>query len=431
MNSETFEEESKKANELRKNGKYLEALTIYETVWEIDKNAFVGAGYLHCLRKLKHLKKALDLAIELENLHKDHYWASKEIIWIFIAELNQCKNLDQAKEILNHLIEFNLEDLASNIINRKMVQLAIEAKDWSEAIIWLDKIKPESLKDLSFGKSEWTEKILWYYNKIKCLFELKKYEKCISYCDDEKIGFIKNERIKLFILRYKAKSLSKIERFDESIQIYEDLCKIKPDWWLLHEFAIVLLKMGRKEEALNKMYHAASSFRQLDKMVKLLNDIGELCLELGKEEEALNHLKLSKLVREDKGWNIELKLESNIKNLEKKVFGSVTTTNIRETLSRCKKFWKEAGFSEDLSEIKKGKSKKIFKKNLRGKVILNEDNKPFCFINTGKDSIFCYKSDLPKNIKKNDIVVFDIIPSFDKKKKRESTRAVNIEKVLL
>ncbi|MHA1358814.1 MAG: tetratricopeptide repeat protein [Candidatus Helarchaeota archaeon] len=366
----------------------------------------------------------MNLAIELEKLHKNHYWASKELIWTYItAELNKCSNLDKAKEISHHLFEFNLEDLASKAVAKKMIKLAIDAEDWHEAINWLDKIKQESLTDAPLGKSEWTEKTYVYYNKIKCLFELKKYDECISYCN-EVIDIIQNEEVKKFILRLKAKSLDKIDRLEESLTIYEDLCQFKADWWLLHELANVLLRKGKKEEALKKMYQAVSSFRQLDKMVKLLNDIGELSLELGKEEEALTHFILLKLVREEKGWRIDSKLETNLDDLQKRNEGIGNITNIKDALFKCKKYWSAEGFASKSSETRRKRSRR----NLEGTVELVDNNKPFCFISMENESIFCFKSDLPLNINNKDIVIFDAIPSYDKKKRRESWRAINIKK---
>lgn len=67
------------------------------------------------------------------------------------------------------------------------------------------------------------------------------------------------------------------------------------------------------------------------------------------------------------------------------------------------------------------------KKRLVGKVSLGWSDRPFCFI-IAKDeqSFFCYKSDLPPDIADGNEVTFDAIPSFDKKKNKESWKASDI-----
>ena len=51
-----------KANELRKMGKFQEALVLYSEFHRDNQDKFTGAGYLHCLRKLKKFDEAIPLA---------------------------------------------------------------------------------------------------------------------------------------------------------------------------------------------------------------------------------------------------------------------------------------------------------------------------------------------------------------------------------
>ena len=51
----------------------------------------------------------------------------------------------------------------------------------------------------------------------------------------------------------------------------------------------------------------------------------------------------------------------------------------------------------------------------------------FCFITAeGGQSYFCLKADLPKGIADGANLVFDAVPSFDKKKNKEAWKAVNV-----
>ena len=50
----TMQDQKQLANDLRKQGLFLEALPLYKELYErSSKDKFDAAGYLHCLRKLK------------------------------------------------------------------------------------------------------------------------------------------------------------------------------------------------------------------------------------------------------------------------------------------------------------------------------------------------------------------------------------------
>ena len=56
-------EQKNKANALRKNGDFEEALIIYRDLWNENGDKFDGAGLLHCLRKLELFDEAIILAM--------------------------------------------------------------------------------------------------------------------------------------------------------------------------------------------------------------------------------------------------------------------------------------------------------------------------------------------------------------------------------
>jgi hypothetical protein len=92
-----------------------------------------------------------------------------------------------------------------------------------------------------------------------------------------------------------------------------------------------------------------------------------------------------------------------------------------EALSFCKKIWFNNG-------SKKRNKKSRGMKNLHGKVSMIR-NRAFCFINT-RDGIsaICYKSDLKFDLYEGDSVIFDVTPSYDAKKKKDSWKAIEVRK---
>ena len=56
------------ANDLRKSGQYQEALNIYQELWNSGKqDEFIGAGMLHCYRKLHKLGDAVKFSETLSS----------------------------------------------------------------------------------------------------------------------------------------------------------------------------------------------------------------------------------------------------------------------------------------------------------------------------------------------------------------------------
>lgn len=51
----------KQAHKLRKDGQFAEALKIYKQIWDNGKDAYVAAGLLQCLRKLKNTNRHYSL----------------------------------------------------------------------------------------------------------------------------------------------------------------------------------------------------------------------------------------------------------------------------------------------------------------------------------------------------------------------------------
>jgi tetratricopeptide (TPR) repeat protein len=75
---------SKRANELRKNGKLAEALPLYRELLKDDSDAYSAAGLLHCLRKLRRFDEALSLCTPASQKHMLLEWYRNEVIWTLI-----------------------------------------------------------------------------------------------------------------------------------------------------------------------------------------------------------------------------------------------------------------------------------------------------------------------------------------------------------
>lgn len=427
-----LKEQKQKANKLRKAGNFEEALILYRNLWKETGDKFDGAGLLHCLRKLELFDEAIVLADELIVKYPDFNWCRNEVIWTYIQgrldKINEEESLERVIEIANGIMSLNPTGLAAKLTVFKVLKSAKASNDWETINEWVVQIDSNSLSiepmTDSSGREGWSDQSLWYNYRINGLIEKGDAKAAINMVDEILERFPRQRK---FFLRLKALANYRLGSLLESEKIYQNLCSgYKPDWWILYEYARVVRDIGRREDALKLMYQAAIGHSKLESMVSLFVDIGMLCKELGKYEEARAHFVLCKCVRNEKGWTVPESIINTINDLNKIIGNNNEPSSLKESMSICQSEWsKLLGKENDLRNLSYKKRK--VKKGLVGKVSLGQSTRPFCFI-IAKDeqSFFCYKSDLPPAITDGNEVTFDAIPSFDKKKNKESWKASNI-----
>lgn len=427
-----LKEQKQKANQLRKEEKLEEALQLYRDLWAGEKDKFDGAGLLHCLRKLGLFSEALVFAQELITKYPDFDWCRRKVIWTLISgQLNKLEENEPFEKVLKTaqgIMDLHPDDLAKKKVVFKVIKSAKSSNRWKVLNEWVVNIDPatlstEPIKDSS-GREGWCDQSLWYNYRINGLIQEGRTKEAIILVDEILERFPKQRK---FFLRLKALSNHNLGNFTEAEKIYQDLCnRDKPDWWLLHEYARVVSDIGRIEDALKLMCRAAISNKKLESMVSLFADIGMLCKKLDMYEDARNHLNLCKLVRNEKGWSVPESIIDNISELDKIISNKNSPSSLKEALSSCRETWNLV-LNKDYSN-KLSINKQKIKKGLVGKVSFGQQDRPYCFINSEDQSFFCYKSDLPPDTKDKDEVTFNALPSFDKKKNKESWKAANIKK---
>jgi len=225
----------------------------------------------------------------------------------------------------------------------------------------------------------------------------------------------------LFFLKLQAHALKGLGEKKEAKSIYKKLCdREKTEWWLLHEYGNLLNEEGEKEKALNLLCKAALSNSKLEMMIKLFSDIAEICIDNKDLRKAQSHYYLEKFIREDNSWPVPTSLTESIHALDKNFINGQVNQSKQQALSSCKSFWNETCGID--------KSKSVKKSGLVGKITVVKE-KSFCFVNT-KDglSAICFPKDISGDVNNGDMVTFDIISSFDKKKNKESWKAIKIKK---
>ena len=319
-------------------------------------------------------------------------------------------------------MSLNPTGLAAKLTVFKVLKSAKSSNRWEIVNEWVVKIAPDSLSAKPMtddsGREGWSDQSLWYNYRINGLVKKGDPSEAIVLVDEVLEQFPKQKK---FFMRLKALANHRLGNLPESEKIYQELCsRYKPDWWMLHEYARVVRDIGKRELALKLMYQAASNHRKLEAMVTLFVDIGTLCKDLGKYEEARSHLVLCKYVRNEKEWSVPESIINTVSGLNEIISNNKEPSSLKEAFAICQNEWRKLLSKEnDLKGLSR-KNRKV-KKGLVGKVSLGRSDRLFCFIITkDEQSFFCYKSDLPPDIINGNKVSFDAIPSFDKKKNKES-----------
>ena len=423
----SISERKELANSYRKKGDFDEAIPLYESLWRETADPFDGIGLLCCYRKSRLFDKAIPLAEELCKEHTDLTWAAREICWTLIQGklqmFDESTPLEEVIKIADTVLKYSPDFLAKKIAVFKVLKWAKKKDDWETIGNWVDRIEPDSLSiepmHFDSGREGWSDQCLWYNYKINSLLKVEAFGEAR---ENTLVAQEKCPKQRLFFVRLQAHAMKGLGDIEAAQSLYENLCnKKRSEWWLLHEYGNLLTEVGETDKALFVLCKAALSNRKLEMMVKLFSDLAQLFLKKGDPEKARAHCYLEKFVRDENGWPISSSLATSIDRLDSEMLGDSAPLSKQEAFSICRTSWKVT-CGNDTSETR------TKKKDLVGQLTIPK-NRPFCFVNT-KDglSAICFSKDMPDDVANGDTVIFDVIPSFDKKKNRESWKAIKIRR---
>lgn len=410
-----------RANELRKSGDIDSALPVYKDIWETTKDKFAAAGLLFCYRKKKMFAEAIPLAEEAYSNFPKFDWCRNEYIWTLIQgklyAFPEDGQLLDLVSIVNKILEAKPDEIAHKITVFKLLKSAKKHGDWNLLNEWIIKLSPDILTGYTDEETGWTDKVLWYYYRVNGLIYSHNEEEAIKIIDESCGEFYKQKK---YFERLKAKAFINLNKLDQAIGVYKSLITGKPDWWLLHEYGNLLIKQNKTKEGFDYLIKAAVAPPMKPELkVTLFSDIGSILVQFQNAEQALQHYKLAKAVREAQGWSL-----SDMNEIIVSLGGDASEkVDLKSLINKCHNIWQDYLPKDASSTVDNKKTK-----GLRGKVINLNDGRPFCFIKTDDNqSYFCSTSNLPNGTTNNQNVRFDIKPSFDKKKNKETFKAVNIK----
>jgi hypothetical protein len=425
-------EMSREANNLRKSREFGKALPLYRELAKDASDPYAIAGLLHCLRMQRMFEEALPLCSPPNSEHLELDWYRNEVVWTLIqGRLQQLEENASADEVVSEAESIlSLEpkgSVAKWSIVYRVLKAAKTRNRWEIVSDWLKKVSPNELSVAPMkddrGREGWCQQAMWHNLKIRSEIEVGDKQQAILGAH-RAIGLFPHQA--RFFERLEALANFRMGRLNEAEVLYGKLSNGgRPEWWILSEYAKVLSRLGKDQEALVLMCKAALSNKRLESLVTLFSDIGNLCHKTGLKKEARNHLLLCKQIREEQEWSIPQAVSSSLATLESELEGIASPASRGTILVECQGFWRTTvgahqGSREPSVRDREGK------RLLRGKLKLGSSERPYCFLLSDVVSYFCLKSDLPEGAADGMMLQFDAIPSFDKKKNQKSWKAVNL-----
>lgn len=417
------------AKELAKAKKYEEAYDIYQSLYQRIKAPKIAAGLSRTLRMLSRLDEASEiLDIALVSTPESKLLLSEVGHLRIVKDLQPYCDVDLVSNAA--LVAQEIVKSTSDLfVQRKAIFMAISCakrkKSWEIVDQLTSLIDPNSLSTKAYGKQRdaWSDRARWFAAKVVALIETKRCEQALELACIASESFVAQRK---FFQRWQAKALIGLSRFDEALELYRPLVKSKKaDWWLLQEYAAVLSLRGEEEEAMNAYLRACLNLKKLEMGVKLLEESAYHAASIGEKDLAEKTANLLVAVRNAQGWKIPEKLYDLFRDLDRR--------KVKEQIADCRTLWRsKLGETDPIPHENQQVNTRTpmetsqLKKRYHGIMIRPDKARAFCFIRSGNESLFCLVSDFEEEIDDGRSVSFEKIKAFDRKKNKDSYRAIAV-----
>ena len=387
------------------------------------------------LYKNKQYKEALDLYRKLYSKYKPYCdeWDARYYAWcIYRLEIKGKKDEDIAR---NESIFFKaanaILNLASNNNDYAYIVTVFKVLDYlkskepfpaKEILTWTGKLDPAVLKIDCFSfqdkegktRENSSNKEKYYSLRTKALEKNKEYKECLRLSEEALSILTKFHHDNDIWFKWRAASCKgHLGQKEQAIEELKQILSRKKDWYIQHEIATFCLDLKRFDEALKYAVDAALNYGEAEKKWKLFFLLGNILQAQAKSEEAKKHILLSYQLRNENKWKIPQELQLKITEFQINVNN---LSSSRQIYSELRGYWQSVQKS-DLPRLR-GRIKNILSNNLAG-FIGGENNKDYYFN-------FRDFNDKESEVKIGLQVEFSTGKSYDKKKERESERAVDI-----
>lgn len=384
------------ANDLRKQGKFDEAVKFYEKLWQEhrgDCNEWDGWGYAFCLRKVKKTALAYEISQEVYKTYSD-FDANKGVLaWCMYdlsinreteeIEKDESSYFGTANKILSLVPQDKYSPYSKTVF--KVTDYLEETRNILPARdinTWLDRLDKTKLgKDTWEGKDHKGRPMThasdlekWYAKKCKMYYELKRFRECID------VGLEAFSVITEFhyhydkwIRRDMGRSYGELGNPKDGIALYEKFMDERSEWFIYFEAANLYYQDNQIEMALKFSAQAALVRHEIEHKVNLFAFIGKVLLHKGEKELACKHLLLSVKIRLEREWKIPGDLQTLLDQADVNMDEPASPKDLEQSLI---KYWQSLLYSD--KKQGSGVVKKVVASGKSGFIIGN-DKKEYHF----------------------------------------------------
>lgn len=434
---ETTADKTKRADQLRKDKSFSEASRLYKEIFHEEKSSYIVRWLINCLRKSGEIDEAKTITEWALKKYPDDTYLRSEASWVYydgvfkptsgqddfnamVDAAEKTIAIDPENALLIKLISLQIIKQGKKVNNPNWIVIAKFAEMVDSSTLSEEKTKS------SEGKKIMSEKEGWFINASRSYYETNQFKKAVTTAKQGLEVFPKN----FFLQRTIALSTSALGDSQKAVEIMRSIVTHpRSDWYVYGELAKMELDVKNYPEA-HKWVCKTLNTPQEDKFkVKNFELIAEVLFHLQKPQEAMAFLAFARSIREELGWQIpptllalENLFKSEIPDYENLIQNIPSDPKKLTTI--CRSYW--------VDENKATNTSPNTSERHRGKVTSFNPERNYAFIepDDGSNSIIVYSNDLPENCAFSGAKVeYSRIPSFDKKKNRESFKAVNLRKL--
>ena len=426
------DERAERARKLRKESRYAEAREEFKHIWEENPNRYVGWQYAQCLRKLARLEEAEAVAKEaLERFPEDVYTRS-EMGWVVYAKYFkpavEAHDLGGAIRAANQVLSYNSDVLALARVALDVMRVAKTRRKWQVVLEWADRLKPENLGNEPReydGKRMPSDLERWYILRASALLALERFNEARQVALEGLDVFPGDSPYDVHLRRTAALASGRSGHTEGAIaEMRQWLGHRRADWYMKADLAELEWRAGNLSKAYRLLCEAVLSSPQAEESkLGAFATLVRVALDLGKLDVAAAHVALVRMIRSLNGWRIPAEVEQYEQRIRTALARADQNApsipdDISELRALCRRYWQEGiycGMPRYQGTIKPYP-------NGRGFAYIKRDD--------GGEDVFVLVRDLPVDgIQPGCRVEFTLVECFDKKKERNSVRAVGIRRI--
>jgi cold shock CspA family protein len=365
---------------------------------------------------------------DLEHHYPEHTEIRQELIWaLYDSRLRPAKEAGNSQAVLEAAREIVAAEATGPALRLTVFTVMGVAKtkgQWRLLSNWCDLLDPCQLtaeSKPSHNGNMPSDRERWYFAKLKALLHMAEWHLAAELAEHACSEFPHNPDFR----RWQANSWAGLGRVREALDLLDSL-RPRIAWYALADMARYSFELEDVEGAWTLGEEAAAAVGQDSAKVNLWELMSKTALALGRAEVALVHAGLMAAVRREQDWPLRpSQQELLLRVLEEAGTPDLPVRSSRDWKSLCRAHWggrREVGVP--------GAFQRVSTERQQGQVVSFEPTRTFAFIlrKGGSEQIFVLLQDLPCESRRNGArVTFETIKHFDKRKNKESARAVRVE----